>query len=232
MTVDWPFPFQCPCMSGPCPIVVSVFFLMSVAVSISVRARTWLCQWLDGAEVSASGWGSRGPWFQSHPRLTFQPCSRYQLNQLGSKAASESTFKRSNTCGVSNTRLWLLIFLSVTVSESMSLAEIVFDRDRIRYLVCYLVRGAATYIWTCHSPRGHINVLRGYVNACPCQCQWAFPCSWPCQFRDRCRACIHGHVRVHCRFWNRACSHGSLCDCARVHVRAHVHVRDRFCTGI
>ena len=31
---------------------------------------------LDGAEVSASGWGSGGPRFQSHPRLTFQSCSR------------------------------------------------------------------------------------------------------------------------------------------------------------
>ena len=47
----------------------------------------------DFAEGSASGWGSGGPRFQSHPRLTFQSCSRYQLNQLGSKAASESTSK-------------------------------------------------------------------------------------------------------------------------------------------
>ena len=30
----------------------------------------------------------------------------YQLNQLGSKAASESTFKKSNTCGISNNRLY------------------------------------------------------------------------------------------------------------------------------
>ena len=67
--------------------------------------------WLDGAEVSASGWGSGGPRFQSHPRLTFQSCSRYQLNQLGSKAASESTFKKSNTCGVSNTRLYSFFFI-------------------------------------------------------------------------------------------------------------------------
>ena len=65
-----------------------------------------LIAWLDGAEVSAFGWGSRGPRFQSHPRLTFQSCSRYQLNQLGSKVASKSTFKKSNTCGVSNTRLF------------------------------------------------------------------------------------------------------------------------------
>ena len=55
--------------------------------------------WLDGAEVSASGWGSGDPRFQSHPRLTFQSCSRYQLNQLGSKAASESTFKRRILAG-------------------------------------------------------------------------------------------------------------------------------------
>ena len=35
---------------------------------------------------------------------TFQSC--FQLNQLGSKATSESTFKKSNTCGVSNIRLY------------------------------------------------------------------------------------------------------------------------------
>ena len=51
----------------------------------------WLFE-LDGAGVSASGWRSGGPRFQSHPRLTSQSCSRYHLNQLGSKAASESTF--------------------------------------------------------------------------------------------------------------------------------------------
>ena len=68
--------------------------------------------YLDGAEVSALGWGLGGPRFQSHPRLTFQSCSRYQLNQLGSKAASESTFKKWNTCGVSNNRLYFF-FLAV-----------------------------------------------------------------------------------------------------------------------
>ena len=35
----------------------------------------------------------------------------YQLNQLGSKAASESTFKKSNTCGVSNNRLYFTFTL-------------------------------------------------------------------------------------------------------------------------
>ena len=71
---------------------------------------TWTGKaWLDGAEVNASGWGSGGPRFQSHPRLTFQSCSRFQLNQLGSKAASESTFKKSNTCGVLNTRLYFTL---------------------------------------------------------------------------------------------------------------------------
>ena len=69
-----------------------------------------LTAWLDGAEVSTLGWGSGGPRFQSHPRLTFQSCSRYQLNQLGSETASESTFKKWNTCGVSNTRLYFYFF--------------------------------------------------------------------------------------------------------------------------
>ena len=48
---------------------------------------------LDGAEVSASGlkiWRSN---FKSHPRLTSQSWPSYQLNQLGSKAASDSTLK-------------------------------------------------------------------------------------------------------------------------------------------
>ena len=47
-------------------------------------------------------WRSGGPRFKSHPRRTFQSWSRYQLNQLGSKAASDSTLKQLTTCGVSN----------------------------------------------------------------------------------------------------------------------------------
>ena len=68
-----------------------------------------------GLWVSASGWGSGGPRFQSNPRLTFQSCSRYQLNQLGSKAASESTFKSRILAGyqiidvtLHLARIWLL----------------------------------------------------------------------------------------------------------------------------
>ena len=48
-------------------------------------------------------WRSGGPRFKSHPRLTSQSWSSYQLNQLGSKAASDSTLKQLTTCGVSNT---------------------------------------------------------------------------------------------------------------------------------
>ena len=48
-------------------------------------------------------WRSVGPRFKSHPRLTFQSWSSYQLNQLGSEAASDSTLKQLITCGVSNT---------------------------------------------------------------------------------------------------------------------------------
>ena len=48
-------------------------------------------------------------------QLTFQISIMFQsplhLNQLGSKAASESTFKQSNTCGVSNTQTLRLLFL-------------------------------------------------------------------------------------------------------------------------
>ena len=55
--------------------------------------------WHDGAEVSASGWRSGGPRFKSHPRLISQSWSSYQLNQLGSKAASDSTLKPLTLAG-------------------------------------------------------------------------------------------------------------------------------------
>ena len=51
----------------------------------------------DGAEVSASGSRSGGPQFKSRPRLISQ--SSYQLNQLGSKAASDSTLKQLTLAG-------------------------------------------------------------------------------------------------------------------------------------
>ena len=60
-----------------------------------------LACWAEDREVPGSS---------PHPRLTFQSCSRYQLNQLGSKAASELTFKKSNTCGVSNNRLYFFFY--------------------------------------------------------------------------------------------------------------------------
>ena len=44
-------------------------------------------------------WRSGGPRFKSHPRLTFLSWSSYQLNQLGSKATSDSTLKQLTTCG-------------------------------------------------------------------------------------------------------------------------------------
>ena len=69
------------------------------------------------------GWGSGGPRFQSHPILTLQPCSRYQLNQLGSKAALESTFKKSNTCGASNTRLYFFILQFIWRQKWMRYVE-------------------------------------------------------------------------------------------------------------
>ena len=55
--------------------------------------------WHDGAEVSTSGWRSGGPRFKSRPKLISQSWSSYQLNQLGSKAASDSTLKQSTLAG-------------------------------------------------------------------------------------------------------------------------------------
>ena len=99
---------------------------------IGLRCRD-LVPCLDGAEVSASGWGSGGPRFQSYsyPRLTFQSCSRYQLNQLGSKTASELTFKKLNTCGVSNTFTSLYIpWSSLTGVSSSARCSIPVTRFR------------------------------------------------------------------------------------------------------
>ena len=67
-----------------------------------------LTLWLIGKRVGLRIGRSR---FQSHPRLTFQSCSLYHLNQLGSEAASESPFKLPNTCGVSNTRLYFMLII-------------------------------------------------------------------------------------------------------------------------
>ena len=59
-------------------------------------------------------WRSGGPRFKSHPRLTSQSWPSYQLNQLGSKAASDSTLKQLTTCGVSNTCTFTLSHLFCT----------------------------------------------------------------------------------------------------------------------
>ena len=65
-------------------------------------------------------WRSGGPRFKSHPRLTSQSWSSYQLNQLGSKVASDSTLKQLTTCGVSNTCI-LLYFIDVVFKPYNSL---------------------------------------------------------------------------------------------------------------
>ena len=83
-------------------------YLFSVHVKIYIIWYICYIACLDGAEVSVSDWRLGGPRFKSKPRLTSQSWSSYQLSQLGSKAASDSTLKQSTTCGVSNT--WPLLF--------------------------------------------------------------------------------------------------------------------------
>ena len=58
---------------------------------------------LMAQSIARRDWRSGGPRFKSHPRLTSQSWPSYQLNQLGSKAASDLTLKQLTTCGVSNT---------------------------------------------------------------------------------------------------------------------------------
>ena len=56
-----------------------------IGLNVDCRADEVIARRAEDREVPGSSPG--------HPRLTFQSCSHYQLNQLGSKAASESTFK-------------------------------------------------------------------------------------------------------------------------------------------
>ena len=65
------------------------------------ESLTWLVLMVQ--RLARRDWRSGGPRFKSHPRLTSQLWSSYQLNQLGSKAASDSTLKQLTTCGLSNT---------------------------------------------------------------------------------------------------------------------------------
>ena len=58
-------------------------------------------------------WRSGGPRFKSHPRLTSQSWPSYQLNQVGSKPASDSTLKQLTTCGVSNTCTLLYFYFTL-----------------------------------------------------------------------------------------------------------------------
>ena len=85
--------------------------ILITARSVSSNTMKSTCRSsLDGAEVSASGWRSGGPRFKSRPRQISQSWSSYQLNQLGSKAASDLTLKTVDTCGVSNTCTLLFTF--------------------------------------------------------------------------------------------------------------------------
>ena len=78
--------------------------------------------------LARQDWRSGGFRFKSHPRLTFQSWSSYQLNQLRSKAASDSTLKQSTTCGVLNCTFFYgfipsCISLSLSLSLSLSHAS-------------------------------------------------------------------------------------------------------------
>ena len=69
-------------------------------------------------------WRSGGPRFKSHPRLTSQSWPSYQLNQLGSKAASDSTLKQLTTCGVSNTCTLLWEKWFQTIQSCRTIADL------------------------------------------------------------------------------------------------------------
>ena len=137
---------------------------------IGIRQFKWHMAWLNGTEVSASGWGSGGLRFQSHPRLNFQSCSRYLLNQLGSKAASESTFKKLNTCGVSNNRLYF---------NDKEFFRFYFDINRSFIEKIYLWSIYWVYIWKIgcilaekYNRRWYFGTGARTISWIPGQCIW------------------------------------------------------------
>ena len=92
--------------------------------------HTWLPMLVMMAQrLARRDWRSGCPRFKSHPRLTFQSWSSYQLNQLGSKAASDSTLKQLTTCGVSNTCTLLYYLTSIDI---FSLSRTVFEKIRVK----------------------------------------------------------------------------------------------------
>ena len=96
-------------------------------------------------------WKSGGPRFKSHPRLTYQSWSSYQLNQLGSKAASDSTLKQLTTCGVSNTCTFYFYmtrsrtgYPAPTISSLLHLARVLLHTGAWANAVLL------TYLLTCY----------------------------------------------------------------------------------
>ena len=80
--------------------VGSYCYLTLIDTAQSIRLTTGTFTVMMAQRLAHRDWRSGGPRFKSHPRLTFQSWSSYQLNQLGSKAVSDSTLKQLNTCGV------------------------------------------------------------------------------------------------------------------------------------
>ena len=90
-----------------------IFFVTGTAVEYTPTTNNLVC--LDGADVSTSGGGSGGPWFQSHPRLSFHSCSRYRLNQMGKYSRIRIDLRKVEYLQrVSNTRLYFTFLLSYT----------------------------------------------------------------------------------------------------------------------
>ena len=72
-------------------------------------------------------------------RLTFQSCSRYQLNQLGSKAASEPTFEKSNICGYQIIDFTLLYLYSPMLFHSWLYIEWSLTLDCFNVIICLVL---------------------------------------------------------------------------------------------
>ena len=109
------------------------------------------------------------PGSSPHSRLTFQSCSRYQLNQLRSKAASESTVRKSNTCGVSNNRLyfrWTMFQVTSAYTNASTLYSECSSVGWTMFQVTSAYTNACTLYTECSSVRWTMfHVTSAYTNA-------------------------------------------------------------------
>ena len=118
---------------------------------------------------------SGGPRFKSHSRPTSQSWSCYQLNQLESKAVSDSTLKQLTTRGVSNTLIIMSCYLFPTLLLNLymnskvpcQLNELSSHQSHWHDLItpCHVFTQCKVQTWSSHNDVKQKNVLT--AQSCP-----------------------------------------------------------------